>query len=89
MKSRRYNTLKSLPVFVAALAMTMGSFLTACSAMESRDSLDQTSIYFLRHAEIDKSTKAKPLNAKGKERAQVLVSHFNGQRITHIYATHI
>jgi hypothetical protein len=88
MRLTRYNTLNGFPMFIAVLAMILGSFLTACAAVDSKGSADQTSIYFLRHAEIDKSTKDKPLNAKGKARAQVLVGHFQGKRITHIYATH-
>ena len=87
MKLSRRNVIKTFPMLVAALTMMLGSFLTACATVDSNGS-DQTRIYFLRHAEIDKSTKDKPLNTKGKERAQVLVKHFKGYRITHIYATH-
>ena len=87
MRLSRYNTPNGFPMLIAVLAMVLGSFLTACTAVDSKGSADQTSIYFLRHAEIDKSTKDKPLNAKGKARAQMLVGHFQGKRITHIYVT--
>lgn len=49
---------------------------------------DFTQINFLRHAEIDKKNPDKPLTAKGRERAAALVKHFEGIKITHIYASH-
>ena len=49
---------------------------------------DLTLIYFLRHAEIDKENPEKPLTAKGRERAAALVRHFEGIKITYIYASH-
>lgn len=87
MKFSKQKKLKTFSVIVAALLLGMGSLLTSCATADSKGS-DQTQIYFLRHAEIDKSTKDKPLNTKGKTRADELVKHFSGKRITHIYATH-
>ena len=61
--------------------------LTACASPGTNDS-DVTTYYLLRHAEINKKAPGKPLNAKGKQRAQDLVSHMQDVRLTHIYATH-
>lgn len=49
---------------------------------------DQTTFYFVRHAEINKENIDKPLNTKGKQRAEVLVEYLKQNHITHIYATH-
>jgi len=60
--------------------------LTACAMFTVEN--HQTKFHFMRHAEFDGSTPDKPLNEQGKLSAQVLVSHFEGQDISQIYATH-
>ena len=50
MRLSRYNTPNGFPMLIAVLAMVLGSFLTACTAVDSKGSADQTSIYLLRHA---------------------------------------
>jgi hypothetical protein len=62
------------------------TMLTACAVFTGE--ADKSEIHFIRHAEFDKSTPDKPLNEKGKRRAQALISHFQGQNISQIYATH-
>ena len=49
---------------------------------------DQTTFYFVRHAEIDKQNADKPLNNKGIQRADALVEYMKQNHITHIYASH-
>ena len=49
---------------------------------------EQTTFYFVRHAEIDKQNADKPLNSKGLQRAEALVDYLKQNQITHIYASH-
>lgn len=63
------------------------STLTGCASLDASDG-NATTYYLIRHAEINKKAPGKPLNAKGKQRAQDLVTHMQGLRFTHIYATH-
>ena len=70
------------------LAASFGfiSVFTACA--NTTNNGDETKYYFVRHAEFDKKNKDKPLNDKGKKRAQALVQYFKDTKITQIYTTH-
>jgi hypothetical protein len=76
---KRYSSF----IGVVLVALALISVVLAVPAQA-----DFTQIYFLRHAEIDKKNPDKPLTAKGRERAAALVKHFEGIKITHIYASH-
>jgi len=62
------------------------TLMTACASFTSDN--QATKYHFIRHAEIDSSTPDKFLNEQGKRRAQALVTNFQGQNISQIYATH-
>jgi hypothetical protein len=70
------------------LAVSFGFISISTAYANTPNSGDETKYYFLRHAEFDKKNKDKPLNDKGKKRAQALVQHFQGMRVTHVYTTH-
>ncbi len=69
------------------VSLSLSLFLVAC-ATTGTQAVDTTRYYLIRHAEIVKKDPNKPLNTKGKARAQVLVRYMQGTRLTHIYATH-
>lgn len=77
--------LKSRLVLVIG-ALSLVTMLASCAMFTGDD--HETKFHFLRHAEIDSSTPDKFLSEQGKQRAQVLVEHFQGKAISQIYATH-
>ena len=79
-KPRWYKSL------LLAASFAFISIFTACAS--STNSGEETTYHFIRHAEFNKKNKDKPLNDKGKKRAQALVQHFQDTRVTHVYATH-
>jgi len=76
-------TLSRLGALLAAAAL-----LGACVGIGSAPEAETTTIYFLRHAEPDFKDPDRPLNHKGRARAEKLVAHFAGTPITHVYASH-
>ena len=82
---KRNNSTKRNSLIIGVVMVTLALI---CVIMVIPAKADFTQIYFLRHAEIDKDNPEKPLTAKGRERAAALVKHFEGVKITHIYASH-
>lgn len=75
--------------YTSLFIVSVFAFVSVVSVGVNADNRSQdTTYYFLRHAEFDKQNPDKPLNPKGQKRAQALVAHFEGMPITHIYATH-
>ena len=61
--------------------------LVAIIALFTVTAYADTQMYFIRHADVDLSTKAKPLTEAGRQRAQTLVQAMDGKSLTHILVT--
>jgi hypothetical protein len=65
-----------------------GALLAACAGPGPAPEVRNTTVYFVRHAEPNFKDPDRPLNDKGRARAEKLVAHFAGTPITHLYASH-
>lgn len=61
----------------------LAAFITLSAVAAHAD----TEMYFIRHADVDLSSKKKPLTEAGKKRALTLVDVMNGKPLTHILVT--
>jgi broad specificity phosphatase PhoE len=61
--------------------------LAACAGAV-KDHAGNTSVYIVRHAEVNRDDPDRPLIEKGRARAQALVQHLQGVSITHLLTSH-
>lgn len=71
---------------VLALAALSNQGVSQQSANEGGQAA--TTIYFVRHGEVDASDPTLPLDARGRERAQRLVRTLERVKLTHVFASH-
>jgi ABC-type oligopeptide transport system substrate-binding subunit len=62
------------------------ALLAACAGTGSAPEAQNTTVYFVRHADPNLKDPDRPLNEKGRARAERLVAHFAGVPVTHVSA---
>lgn len=65
-----------------------GTLLAACAGPGIAPEGQSTTVYFVRHADVNLKHPDRPLTAEGRARAEKLAAYFAGVPITHVYANH-
>lgn len=65
-----------------------GTLLAACAGPGPAPEAQSTTVYFVRHADVNLKHPDRPLTAEGRARAEKLAAYFAGAPITHVYANH-
>ena len=79
---RHRSTVRGIAALLAGSSLVIG-----CAGLGAPQ-IDSNTVYFLRHAEVDLKDPERPLNDKGRARAESLAAYFAGTSITHVYFNH-